>query len=116
MSAPKSAKLANAPKSERLGAAVTEPETTLLRYLPMSLLVLVMIAVPVMASQPEGVPRYRSLRHELKQLKDNNDKLRVEIADREREVQLLRTDLGTIEKIAREELGMVKQGEVVLQF
>jgi cell division protein FtsB len=33
-----------------------------------------------------------------------------------REVQRLQTDLGYIEKIAREELGMVRPGEIVLEF
>src|SRR5262245_19210533 len=33
-----------------------------------------------------------------------------------REVQRLRSDLGYIEKIAREELGLVRPGEVVFEF
>ena len=32
------------------------------------------------------------------------------------EVQRLQTDLGYIEKIAREELGMVRPGEIILEF
>src|SRR5919198_1804393 len=33
-----------------------------------------------------------------------------------REVQRLRSDLGYIEKIAREELGLVRPGEIVFEF
>jgi cell division protein FtsB len=42
------------------------------------------------------------------QLTAQNDKLR-------KEIELLRTDEATIERIAREELGLVKPGEVVLR-
>ncbi len=33
-----------------------------------------------------------------------------------REAQRLQTDLGYIEKIAREELGLIRPGEIVLEF
>lgn len=49
--------------------------------------------------------------------------LRVELADMEREngrvrreVRSLREDMRAIERIAREELGLVKPGEVVYEF
>ena len=45
----------------------------------------------------------------------------IEIVDQKnatlvREVQRLRSDLGYIEKIAREELGLVRPGEIVFEF
>lgn len=51
----------------------------------------------------------RQLSREIKSLVGENDRLREEI-------HALRTDPTAIEKIAREELGMVKDGELVYRF
>jgi cell division protein FtsB len=51
----------------------------------------------------------RELSREIETLVGENDRLRDEI-------RALRTDPTAIEKIAREELGMVKDGELVYRF
>ncbi|MEI6845827.1 MAG: septum formation initiator family protein, partial [Candidatus Firestonebacteria bacterium] len=40
----------------------------------------------------------------------------VENRKAEAEIQALRSDLKTVERIAREELGLIKKGEVVYKF
>jgi cell division protein FtsB len=84
--------------------------------LPFCLLVLSIVAVPLRILDEQGLPRYRALLHEREEIKASNDRLRREVRDLEREVQALRTQPDTIERIARDELGMVREGEIVFQF
>lgn len=84
--------------------------------LPFGLLVLAIIAVPLLLLGDHGLPRYRLLRAELAQVEEKNAALRREVESLARETEALRTDLGTIERIARDELGMVRRGEIVFEF
>ena len=84
--------------------------------LPFALLVMAIVAVPVRILDEQGLPRYRALRQELSEVKAGNERLRREVADLTREVAGLRGEPDTIERIARDELGMVREGEIVFQF
>ena len=84
--------------------------------LPFALLVLAIVAVPLRILDAQGLPRYRALSTELSEVKNHNARLRREVRDLEREVRALRTDPAAIERIARDELGMVRPGEMVFQF
>ncbi|MFQ5895690.1 MAG: septum formation initiator family protein [Nitrospinota bacterium] len=53
--------------------------------------------------------RLESLREEMGRLRRENRRLR-------REIRSLRTDLAAIERIAREDLGLVRPGELVYEF
>lgn len=64
----------------------------------------------------QGLPRYRALRTELNQVQKANQRMRREVRDLQRIVQKLRTDPLAIERIARDELGMVRDGEILFQF
>jgi cell division protein FtsB len=84
--------------------------------IPFGLLIFAIIAVPFHLLDGQGVPRYRALSSELAKVRSKNERLRREIRELRIETELLRTDPRAIEQIAREELGMVRDGELVLQF
>lgn len=85
-------------------------------FLPISLLLCVVIVVPVRMLDKQGLPRYRALRAELYQVRKANQRMQREVYDLQRTVQMLRNDPSTIEHIARDELGMVREGEILFQF
>lgn len=61
------------------------------------------------------VDNYR-MKERLNALKKTNYKLAGENGELERTISLLKNDLPYIEMVARNELGMVKKGDLVLQF
>ncbi len=75
-----------------------------------------MIAVPLRILDEQGLPRYRKLREELTHIRESNDRLEREGRALERQVDALRSDPAAIERIARDELGMVREGELIFQF
>lgn len=84
--------------------------------LPFALLVVAIVAVPLRILDEQGLPRYRALRTELAELEDQNERRSREVRDLAREVEALRNEPETIERIARDELGMVRADEIVFQF
>jgi cell division protein FtsB len=80
------------------------------------MLSLALVAVPVLVLEPEGLPRLRGLQKELDQVDAENEELRRDVARLRVEVQRLRDDPAAVERIARDELGMVRKSEVVFQF
>lgn len=84
--------------------------------LPFLVLVVAIVAVPMRVLDEQGLPRYRALSDELRDVSTENERLEREVQRLEREVRDLRDDPGTIERIARDELGLVKPGELVFQF
>ena len=84
--------------------------------MPFGLLVFSIVFVPMRILDEQGLPRYRALRAELVQVKQKNDHMRRELRDLRRTVDGLRTDPATIERIARDELGMLREGELLFQF
>ena len=83
---------------------------------PFSLLVLAIVAVPLRILDEQGLPRYRVLRQELADVNATNDRLRRRILRLQRQTEALRTDPAAIELVARDELGMVRDDELVFQF
>ena len=78
------------------------------------ILVLVILAFTVFGDRGLlNLVRYQKERQELvaqaQKLREENEALRAEI-------EHLKTDPSYIERLAREELGMVKPGELVIQF
>jgi cell division protein FtsB len=84
--------------------------------LPLGLLLLAIVMVPLRILDAQGLPRYRALRTEIAEVRNANARVRREVRDLEREVRALRTDPAAMERIARDELGMVRRGELVFQF
>lgn len=84
--------------------------------LPFALLVLAIVAVPLLVLDDQGLPRYRALKQELAEVENENERLKREVRDIAREVEALKSDPEAIEQIARDELGMVREGELIFQF
>jgi cell division protein FtsB len=86
------------------------------RTLPIAVLALALVAVPVLVLEPEGLPRVRGLERELADVSKENDRLRTEVEHLRATVRSLRDDPAAVERIARDELGLVRKSEVVFQF
>jgi cell division protein FtsB len=79
-------------------------------------MVMAIMTVPTLVLDEQGLPRYRHLRGELRELRESNEDLVREIATLASEIEALRTDSTYVERIARDELGMVRPEEFVFQF
>jgi cell division protein FtsB len=86
------------------------------RILPIAMLAVAAVAVPVMMLAPEGLPRLRSLSKEVAQVESENADQRQQIQHLRGKVRHLREDPAAVERIARDELGLVRTSEVVFQF
>ncbi len=86
------------------------------RALPLAVLVVAVVGAPVMIFSPQGLPRLRVLERELGQVEDENAELMREIEALRGRVARLRDDPTAVERIARDNLGLVRQTEVVFQF
>jgi len=95
---------------------VSRPGDFLQRTLPVAMLSLALVSVPVLVLEPQGLPRLRALQKELDQVNAENDDLRHEVGRLRVEVRQLRDDPAAVERIARDQLGMVRRSEVVFQF
>ena len=95
---------------------MARPADFLQRTLPIGLLSLALVAVPVLILEPQGLPRLRALQRELDEVNAENADLGREVSRLRVEVRRLRDDPATVERIARDELGMVRKNEVVFQF
>ena len=79
-------------------------------------MVMAIMTVPTLVLDEQGLPRYRHLRNEVETLRESNEELVHEIAALKSEIAALRSDPTYIERIARDELGMVRAEEYVFQF
>jgi cell division protein FtsB len=80
------------------------------------MLVIAAVSVPVMLWSPSGLARLDALRSQ-------RENLNLELSRLEREIERLRfqadsikTSPSSIERVARDELGLVRQTEIVMQF
>lgn len=60
-----------------------------------------------------GVQRIRKQRQEIVRLEQTVERLQQEQEELKKTIELLKTDPEYIEKIAREEYGLVKEGEII---
>jgi cell division protein FtsB len=86
------------------------------RALPAILLALSAVAVPVLVFSPTGLSR-------LHQLEAERDRVDREVAQATNQIEQLRaevarakSDPAAVERLARDELGLVRQTEIVFQF
>ena len=84
------------------------------------LLLLILVSLLIFGSLTffgeKGILHLLHLRKELVRVKEKNLKLEEENQKLKEEVKRLKSDKRYIEEIARKELGMVKQGEIIYQF
>ena len=81
-----------------------------------AILTVAIVTVPLRIFDEQGLSRYRELKSELAEVDALNERLSREVDHLTRDVRLLRTDPAAIERIARDELGMIREGELVFQF
>ena len=77
---------------------------------------LALVSVPILILEPEGLPRLRALERELTDVNAENADLKREITKLHVEVRELRDNPAAVERIARDQLGLVRKSEVVFQF
>jgi cell division protein FtsB len=86
------------------------------RALPIGILALALVGAPVLIFEPQGLPRMRTLEQELARVESENADLRRDIGTLRVEVRQLRDDPAAVERIARNQLGLVRKNEIVFQF
>jgi cell division protein FtsB len=86
------------------------------RILPIAILCLAVVAVPVMIFSPEGLSRLEQLKLERERADEEISRLAQEIRELRAEVTLVRRSPEAIERVARDELGLVRKTEVVFHF
>jgi cell division protein FtsB len=86
------------------------------RILPIGVLSVALASAPIMVFSSEGLPRLRSVEKELAAVERENVALRREIETLRSRVRTLREQPAAVERLARDELGLVRQSEVVFQF
>jgi len=84
--------------------------------LPACILGLAVVGVPVLVFQSDGLPRMRALQKELADVTEENAVARRDIGRLKAEVRDLRDNPAAIERIARDQLGLVRKSEIVFQF
>jgi cell division protein FtsB len=86
------------------------------RVLPVAVLVVAVVGAPILIFSPQGLSRLRALERELADVEEENAQLAREIEALRGRVARLRDDPTAVERIARDNLGLVRQTEVVFQF
>jgi cell division protein FtsB len=86
------------------------------RALPIGILVLAAVGAPILIFEPQGLPRMRTLERALADVEADNADLKRDIGTLRVEVQQLRDDPAAVERIARNQLGLVRKNEIVFQF
>jgi cell division protein FtsB len=84
--------------------------------LMLALFLAVILWAPVRLLARGELGRYRRLQGELGELRERNENHQRELNRLRLEVRALTRDRAAIERIARDELGLVRTGEVVLDF
>jgi len=86
------------------------------RVLPLALLAVAVISVPVMILSSSGLGRLETLREEKRRTDQAISQLSQQIRQLRAEVERVRSDPAAVERVARDELGLVRKTEVVFQF
>jgi cell division protein FtsB len=86
------------------------------RALPIGLLLVALVGAPLMIFSQGGMPRLESVNKQLSSVEHDNVELTREIQLLRARVARLRDDPAAVEQLARDELGLIRQSEVVFQF
>jgi cell division protein FtsB len=97
-------------------ASMSSPTEIVERALPIGILCLALVGVPILVLQPEGLPRMHALEKELAAVNTENAELRRDVTHLHGDVAALRDDPQAVERIARDQLGLVRKSEIVFQF
>ena len=86
------------------------------RALPLSVLGLALISAPVLILSPTGFSRLEALRQERARAEQEVAQLSSDVDELRDEVERIKSDPAAVERVARDELGLIRQTEVVFQF
>jgi cell division protein FtsB len=86
------------------------------RRWPWLIVFLLFATLVAVCAGDRGLVRLLHLRAEQRRIEAKNAQIEADNTRLREEVHRLRVDRGTIEKIAREELGMARPGEIVYEF
>jgi cell division protein FtsB len=86
------------------------------RLVPLGMLLVAVVSVPVMLWSPSGLPRLEALRGQRETLGVEVGRLEREIERLRFEAESIKTSPSSIERVARDELGLVRRTELVMQF
>ncbi len=86
------------------------------RALPAVLLAISAVAVPILVFSPTGLSRLRQLEAEQARVDREVAQVTQQIEQLRAEVARAKSDPAAVERIARDELGLVRQTEIVFQF
>src|SRR5262249_7526384 len=78
--------------------------------------ILAVVVSPLRLLATGEVARYRRLRAELNEMRTRAQQKQAELVRLRAEVRALKNDKRALEAIARDELGLVREGELVLEF
>jgi cell division protein FtsB len=84
--------------------------------IPAALVVTAAIFVPVKLLDDRGFERVERLRGELDRLEDANRSISRENESLREQIRAFHSDPERVEKVARDELGMVAPDEIIYQF
>ncbi len=91
-------------------------QLVLQRALPVAVLGLAAVSVPTLVWSSSGLPRLEKLRDQREHLEQKAARLQTEIRQLRAEVQRVKVDPAHVEQVARDELGLVRQTEIVFHF
>jgi cell division protein FtsB len=95
---------------------VISGQLLLQRLLPLVVLGVAVVSVPVMIFSPDGLARLRALEEEKRRADQDISRLSAQIQEYRVQVRRIKEDPAFVERAARDELGLVRQTEVVFQF
>lgn len=89
---------------------------TLKTLLAVSIVLFLIVGVAVVVLDPSGPEHCSQLEQDLERLRTDNLTIQRANDHLERQNDALRNDPRMIEQVAREELGMIRPGEVIYRF
>lgn len=81
-----------------------------------AILAVALAVVPWRVYKSEGFVKHRRLSDEAAHLREGNEQLRLRNRALRREIDRLRNDLDAVGAVARDELGLVGEGEIVFRI
>ena len=81
--------------------------------LPIIVFIILIVLLGLTIFDRRGFIHMARLQEELAELEDYNNKLKTENKELRKEIGLLKNNLRYLEEVARSELGLVKEGELV---
>jgi cell division protein FtsB len=86
------------------------------RVLPLAVLLIAALSVPIMIFSADGLSRLEHLEQEKVRSSHEVSRVSAEIRELRAKVQQIQKDPAMVEAVARDELGLVRQTEVVFLF